>query len=80
MSFPHCYVLVYDTVLYYGRLEVRVIQQGGVGQLLVVNDCAYRTRFTTQWALFMDPDEYLYATKPPHSVMEILDANEVRCK
>eukprot|EP00271_Cylindrocystis_brebissonii_P002894 TRINITY_DN13651_c0_g1_i2.p1 TRINITY_DN13651_c0_g1~~TRINITY_DN13651_c0_g1_i2.p1 ORF type:complete len:497 (-),score=54.21 TRINITY_DN13651_c0_g1_i2:717-2207(-) len=45
-------------------------------QLLVVNDCAYRTRFSTQWALFMDLDEYLYVAEPPHSIQPILKDNE----
>lgn len=59
--------------------DVRAINQFETwlyAQLLAINDCAYRTQFTSEWALFMDIDEYLYVTKPPHSILEILDANQ----
>ncbi|CAI5459863.1 unnamed protein product [Closterium sp. Yama58-4] len=34
------------------------------GQVLVVNDCAYRSLFTSRWVLFLDLDEYLYVSQP----------------
>ncbi|CAI5473323.1 unnamed protein product [Closterium sp. Yama58-4] len=34
------------------------------GQVLVVNDCAYRSLFTSRWVLFLDLDEYLYVSEP----------------
>eukprot|EP00897_Mesotaenium_endlicherianum_P005853 jgi/Mesen1/5296/ME000264S04321 len=41
---------VRDTVLYETWLY---------SQVLLVNDCVYRTRFSAKWSLFMDFDEYL---------------------
>ncbi|CAI5955188.1 unnamed protein product [Closterium sp. NIES-64] len=32
--------------------------------VLVVNDCAYRSLFTSRWVLFLDLDEYLYVSQP----------------
>ncbi|CAI5500904.1 unnamed protein product, partial [Closterium sp. Naga37s-1] len=38
------------------------------GQLLAAHDCLYFARTTARWALFLDVDEYLYVTAPPHSI------------
>eukprot|EP00897_Mesotaenium_endlicherianum_P011073 jgi/Mesen1/9995/ME000072S09405 len=50
--------LKYDTWLY--------------SQVLVVNDCALRTRATSRWALMMDIDEYLHVTAAPHTLPSFL--------
>eukprot|EP00271_Cylindrocystis_brebissonii_P015469 TRINITY_DN38370_c0_g1_i1.p1 TRINITY_DN38370_c0_g1~~TRINITY_DN38370_c0_g1_i1.p1 ORF type:complete len:472 (+),score=55.41 TRINITY_DN38370_c0_g1_i1:424-1839(+) len=41
-------------------------------QVLVVNDCAYRSYRTSRWALFIDFDEFLVVTEPPHSIQHLL--------
>lgn len=41
-------------------------------QVLMVNDCAFRTRHTTRWALMIDVDEYLYISTPPHSLSALV--------
>lgn len=46
------------------------------GQLLLINDCAYRTHFSSRWSLFLDFDEYLYVRQEPHSVRPILASHE----
>ncbi|GJP63287.1 hypothetical protein CLOP_g20342 [Closterium sp. NIES-67] len=38
------------------------------GQLLAAHDCLYFARTTARWALFLDVDEYLFVTAPPHSI------------
>lgn len=39
--------------------------------VLTLNDCLYRMRWVTNWALFVDFDEYLYA-EPPRTVLGII--------
>ncbi|GJP53694.1 hypothetical protein CLOM_g12850, partial [Closterium sp. NIES-68] len=47
------------------------------GQVLVVNDCAYRSLFTSRWVLFLDFDEYLYVSQPfGSSLISTLARNE----
>eukprot|EP00271_Cylindrocystis_brebissonii_P000338 TRINITY_DN10448_c0_g1_i2.p1 TRINITY_DN10448_c0_g1~~TRINITY_DN10448_c0_g1_i2.p1 ORF type:complete len:757 (-),score=119.19 TRINITY_DN10448_c0_g1_i2:718-2988(-) len=41
------------------------------GQLLAVQDCIYRTRFTSRWLLLADLDEYFWV-RPPRTVASIL--------
>lgn len=45
-------------------------------QVLVVNDCAYRSHFTSRWAVFLDFDEFLFVPKLPHSIHAILQQHE----
>eukprot|EP00850_Spirogloea_muscicola_P007789 SM000040S14801 [mRNA] locus=s40:392448:395119:- [translate_table: standard] len=33
-------------------------------QVMLMNDCAYRTRFTTKWAIYLDFDEYWQSDHP----------------
>lgn len=44
----------------------------------MINDCALRTRYTAQWALFMDVDEFLYVSGAPHSLQRLLRLHEGR--
>ncbi|CAI5511018.1 unnamed protein product, partial [Closterium sp. Naga37s-1] len=43
-------------------------------QVLMVNDCALRSRQLTQWVLFMDVDEYIHVVEPPHSLLVFLNS------
>ncbi|CAI5499772.1 unnamed protein product [Closterium sp. Naga37s-1] len=46
------------------------------GQLLAAHDCLYFARTAARWALFLDVDEYLYVTAPPHSIHATLDKHK----
>ncbi|CAI5956635.1 unnamed protein product [Closterium sp. NIES-64] len=54
-----------------GLLEVRDIgdfleyETWLYAQVMVVNDCAYSTRFSAKWTLFFDLDEFFNADDPP---------------
>lgn len=37
--------------------------------MLVVNDCAFRSHFTSRWVLYLDFDEFLLLTPPPNSLV-----------
>ncbi|CAI5477584.1 unnamed protein product, partial [Closterium sp. Yama58-4] len=43
-------------------------------QVLMVNDCALRSRQLTRWVLFMDVDEYIHVVEPPHSLLVFLNS------
>eukprot|EP00850_Spirogloea_muscicola_P009710 SM000055S18244 [mRNA] locus=s55:237423:240433:- [translate_table: standard] len=38
-------------------------------QVMLMNDCAYRTRFTTKWAVYLDFDEYWQSDHPTRKTL-----------
>eukprot|EP00850_Spirogloea_muscicola_P018527 SM000171S03216 [mRNA] locus=s171:63663:68907:+ [translate_table: standard] len=54
---PHIDAGLVEISNYQGTLSYN---QWWWGQVLNINDCLYRTRFDSQWALYMDLDEYIW--------------------
>lgn len=69
-----CLPLEIQTLLPYeqqGLLEVRDVtsllryESWLYSQVMLINDCAYSTRYTSRWTLYLDLDEYFNADNPP---------------
>ena len=44
-------------------------------QALVVNDCALRTRASSEWTVMLDLDEYVNVIAPPHRLLPFLETS-----